>query len=64
MVVFDGYTDTMNNAKSAEQERRNTTETLVDIDLNEDMMVALQYEHFLVNEKNKLKFIKILSRDI
>ena len=60
-VVFDGYADTVNSTKRAEQQRRSTTMTSVYIDFTEGMPVTVQQEHFLGNEKNKAKFISMLS---
>lgn len=60
-VVFDGYGD-LNSTKRAEQKRRGSTKTSVDINFDENMKVTVQQEHFLANENNKTKLIHLLTQ--
>ena len=60
-VVFDWYGD-VNSTKRAEQRRRGTTKTSVDINFDENMNVTVQQEHFLANEKNKTRLIHFLTQ--
>ncbi|KAJ8887936.1 hypothetical protein PR048_007420 [Dryococelus australis] len=58
-VVFDGYED-VNSSKRAEQKRRGTSKTSVDVNFYENMLVTVQWENFLANEKSKTKLIELL----
>lgn len=60
-VIFDGYTNSNNNIKSAERHRRQNINKSTDVFINESMDVQTSQEKFLSNDQNKIRLIAILT---
>lgn len=64
IVVFDGYSNSKNSTKTAEQERRYRLKKSVDIHLNRDTEITVNQEQFLSNQNNKDRLINMLKSDL
>lgn len=62
-VLFDGYGD-VNSTKRAEQKRRGSCKTSVEVNVTEDMVCNVKQEIFLTNEKNKTNLIELLVKTL
>lgn len=63
-VVFDGYTNSANNTKAAEQERRYRLKQCADINIQLEIAINVKQEHFLSNSNNKSRLISILRSQL
>ncbi|KAJ8868509.1 hypothetical protein PR048_030037 [Dryococelus australis] len=63
-VIFDGYTNSLNSTKTAEQEQRYRMKKSPDINLNLNTEITVKQDHFLSNEHNKSRLITLLKSQL
>lgn len=63
-VVFDGYTDTSESTKAAEQSRRYRLRRCVDINVSLESEMKFKQEDFLSNFHNKSQLINLLMMQL
>ena len=61
-IVFDSYPDESSTKDQTHVKRAKTSYPV--IDFNEDMVLDIKKERFLINKKNKQKFLNLLKRKL